>query len=511
MLTEETLKEISEIFNGDRESSIYTYKTGPQLVKFFNQFFDHNDTYGRSFPSRWYYVTSKLQKLIGDNNLESFFNIVLSNYYLQHELKINEVEAVKNASEALESFNKILKYNGYYLMKQGDKYRLLEKDEDLKYLTSGGFAHIYVQKSTGHIIKKLKPDFYSDLNICRRVKREYDIANKLSDMDLVINVYEFDESDLSYSMEQAEMTLYEYINKNIIEEDSKIKVIRLVLYVIGEVHKKNIIHRDLSPTNILILNGRIKVSDFGLGKDLDTLQSQQTLHTNNVGQFSYCAPEQLMGLKDGNKKSDVFSLGRIINFVMTGDPHNFSHQFNVVSQKATNDNPNYRYDDAKELYDHFEKIIVLNNDVEKQDRILKKIGNSMFDEEVEVFYSNQSKEKLNIFILKSTFKSRATLLKYMQVKDNYAETVIQHIDDEYENTCQRFENYDVFADFMYEILSQSFSFRVNEIAAKILNRIAYDVNRFYAQRLAQKLIKEGVEPIIENILSEYDQKNESTL
>lgn len=502
MITQEMLREIAETFNGDAENTIYTYKTGPQLVRFFNQYFNHQDTYGRLFPSRWYYVADKLQKLLDRDNLGGFFDVIISHHYLQNELKISEVEAVKKSSEALEQFNEILKYNGYYLVKKADGYKLVKKDDDLKYLASGGFAHIYEQKSTGYIVKKLKPDFYSDLNVCSRFKREYDIAKKLSDMDLVINVYEFDESDLSYSMEKAEMTLYEYVNNGEIEEETKIKIIRLILYVIGEVHEENIIHRDLSPTNILILNGKIKVSDFGLGKDLDAIQSRQTLYTNNVGQYQYCAQEQLKGLKDATKKSDVYSLGRIVNFIMTGDPYNFSHPFTVVSQKATNDNPDYRYNDAKSLSAHFEEIMELNNNRERQARIVDKVDRGIFDEEVEAFYSRQSKEKLSEFILESNAKTRNTLLQYMQVNDNYAERVIQHINDEYQNTCQRFENYDVFADFMCEILSHSFSFRVNEVAAMILNKIAYGVNRFYVQKLVEKLIREGVEPVIENILKE---------
>lgn len=53
------------------------------------------------------------------------------------------------------------------------------------------------------------------------------------------------------------------------------------------VDDSNIIHRDLSPTNIFILNGMIKISDFGLGKDLNMFSSHQTLTTYGVGQFYY--------------------------------------------------------------------------------------------------------------------------------------------------------------------------------------------------------------------------------
>ncbi|WP_268753039.1 protein kinase domain-containing protein [Bacillus alveayuensis] len=47
-------------------------------------------------------------------------------------------------------------------------------------------------------------------------------------------------------------------------------------------------HRDISPNNILIVNGMLKISDFGLGKDLDMFHSHKTNFTNSYGQLAYC-------------------------------------------------------------------------------------------------------------------------------------------------------------------------------------------------------------------------------
>ncbi|WP_274314439.1 hypothetical protein [Staphylococcus hyicus] len=57
-------------------------------------------------------------------------------------------------------------------------------------------------------------------------------------------------------------------------------------------------------------------------------------------------------------------------------------------------------------------------------------------------------------------------------------------------------------EFMYEILNDRFSYRVKEMAAIILNEIAYSVNRFHAQGLIGNLIKNGIEPMIEDILED---------
>lgn len=291
MITEDMLKTIANVFNGDNENSIYKYKTGSELVRFFNQYFNRKDIYKSPFPSRWRYVVDILQELLQSKKLDTFFTTILSVRYIQSELHISEVEAVQKYKDALAYFNEFLQYDGYYLVYNNDKYMLMKRDNDLTYLTSGGYADIYIQKSTGFIIKKLKSEYYSDRSIRSRFKREFDITKSLSSMELVIDVYEFDYSRLSYSMEKADMTLEHYINNYEVDLEIKIKIIRLILYTISNVHEKDIIHRDLSPTNIFFTNGNIKVADFGLGKDLNVLYSKQTLNTNAVGQLFYCALE----------------------------------------------------------------------------------------------------------------------------------------------------------------------------------------------------------------------------
>ncbi|HAR6206971.1 protein kinase [Staphylococcus pseudintermedius] len=500
MITEEMLKTIANVFNGDDENSIYEYKTGSDLVRFFNQYFNRKDIYKNPFPSRWRYVVDILQQLLQTKKLDEFFTVILSIRYIQTELHLSEVEAVQKSNDALMHFNELLQYDGYYLVNKDDKFILMERDKDLKYLTSGGYADIYLQKSTGLIIKKLRSEYYSDKSICSRFKREFDITKSLSSMELIIDVYEFDNSRLSYSMERADMTLEHYINKYEVNLEIKIKIIRLILYTISNVHEKGIIHRDLSPTNIFFTNGNIKVADFGLGKDLNVLYSKQTLNTNAVGQLFYCAPEQLLGLKDSSKRSDVFSLGRIINFIMTKSPNKISHIFRTVSEKSTHESSEYRHENAQDLLNHFEKVLKYHNDKNKNSKIKNKIGQGVFDDEIEIYYASLSENEICQIVLSSNFKTRKTLIEFMKKKDSYAEVIIQNINKKYKNICKRFEDCDPFSDFMYEILTDTFSYRVKEIAAITLNEIAYSANRFHAQRLIKDIISIGIEPIIEDIL-----------
>lgn len=228
----------------------------------------------------------------------------------------------------------------------------------------------------------------------------------MQDAHGIIEVYSFDEGNCSYTMEPAETTLEKYIKDNSLTDTIKINCIRQVLFVMTEVHKRDIIHRDISANNIFIMSGIVKIADFGLGKDLNIFNSHNTFLTRGVGQYVYCAPEQFMMLKDGDKRSDVYSLGRVINFIMTGDPRDSHHIFRSVAEKATNENVAYRYADAGQLSIFFEKAVSFRAQSENQERIDEKIRHKIFDGDVESYIYDLSAEKISsgLYSRKSGFR-----------------------------------------------------------------------------------------------------------
>jgi hypothetical protein len=268
-----------------------------------------------------------------------------------------------------------------------------------------------------------------------------------------------------------------------------------------EVHKRDIIHRDLSPNNIFILRGMLKIADFGLGKDLNIFTSHQTMHTNAVGQYYYCAPEQFMLLKEGDKRSDVYSLGRIINFIMTQNPTDSHHMFRTVTEKATNSDAAYRYADAGQLSTYFERSVVIHQKQESKAMIHEKIASGVFDEEIETYIYELPATNISSFLLNSVPGFYNALLQFMKCDDTHAQHIIQNIDSTFRDVCARsFSAYDPFATFSYKVLSDDFPFVVKEIAANILRYVATDVNRFSAQRLVEELKQKGLEPLLEDIL-----------
>lgn len=499
MLSNESTRYIADIFIGDIDG-LYAYKSGSDLVVFFNDFFGYADEYKGGFPSRWAFVYEKIIELIDQNKIDSFFNMIIGKSFIMRDVGVNEVEANELGGKILSNINRQIKRDGYYIIKSNGLFNLIKEDDDLKFIQNGGFAKVYRQKSSGRIIKKLKEELVIDAAIKSRFKREFTITKSLSDIPGIIKVYDFFTDNYSYSMEEAEITLYDYIVNNILSYEKQKECILQILFIMKQVHDREIIHRDISPTNIMIVKGIIKISDFGLGKDLKMIHSHQTLHTNAVGQYYYCAPEQFMLLKEGDKRSDVYSLGRVINFILCSNPNVSTHYLRSVTEKAISQNPSYRHNNAYELLKAVEKSIKYNEDDQKIQIVKEKIETGIIDEDVENYIYELDGVKICNELLR-TKKFKGIILSFIKDNDNRASQVLELISDNYRDICGRvFEDYDTFASLAYDILNKNFAFAIKERSASILNHVAYGINRFSAQHMVDDLIESGIEPLIEEIL-----------
>jgi serine/threonine protein kinase len=498
LLSDESLRKIADTFIGDT-LNFYTYKSGSVIVEFFNNYFQFTDTYGKGFPSRWFYTVNALKRLWSTGKFDDFLTLILSQGYLQTELRCSKVEAIQKAEEILQELRKIVSLDGYIIAHCDDQYHLILENNDLELLGSGGFANVYKQKSTGLAVKKLRDDLIHDEGIRSRFKREYNITKSVQDIPGIIKVYDYNDNDCSYTMELAELTLETYCTSYDLDESSKIRCVRIILSIMKQVHERDIIHRDLSPNNIFIVQGQLKIADFGLGKDLYAIVSHQTMLTNAVGQYNYCAPEQFKSLKEADKKSDVYSLGRIINYIMTGNSNNYHHDFRSVTEKATSNNPVYRFDDAGELYSYFEKTIKYIQDGNLKKKSLTSIHRKELTDEVETFIQKLCARDLCSYLINREEGFSDILLEIMKESDDNALEIIEEVDSAYQDVCVKFESFDPIADFAYDVVG-NYSFLVNEIACNILRYIAKRINRFHAQDLVESLLDRGIEPALEEIL-----------
>ncbi len=94
------------------------------------------------------------------------------------------------------------------------------------------------------------------------------------------------------------------------------------------------------------------------------------------------------------------------------------------------------------------------------------------------------------------------LFQFKKLDDSHTEFVIQSIDKAYQIVSGRsFEAYDVYAAFAKRILLDKFTFIVKEITANILRYVAWNVNRFSVQNIVEDIINEGIDPMLDDIIS----------
>jgi eukaryotic-like serine/threonine-protein kinase len=84
-------------------------------------------------------------------------------------------------------------------------------------------------------------------------------------------------------------------------------------------HDRGVVHRDLKPSNLLVTEqGQIKLTDFGIAKDLDATALTATGRT--LGTAAYMAPEQIRGTPEVSHKTDLYALGCLLFQMLTGQP-----------------------------------------------------------------------------------------------------------------------------------------------------------------------------------------------
>ena len=210
MLTDATLEKLIRIFIGDTDN-YYSYKTGNELVTFFNTEFGFEDYYQSGFPSRWVYALDCVKQMIEAGRGDDFWNLILDLDYIMKELNMSRVNAADVQNRILNEFNRLLAPDRCYITEVNGLYVLISEEEGLDLIGSGGFADVYYQKYSSHVVKKLRREFLADKGIRSRFKREFEITKSLQDLSGIIRIYEFDENNCQYTMELADSTLQDYI------------------------------------------------------------------------------------------------------------------------------------------------------------------------------------------------------------------------------------------------------------------------------------------------------------
>ena len=189
-------------------------------------------------------------------------------------------------------------------------------------LGAGGMGRVFrVEHSLTKRIEAMKvlsAELASEIQI-KRFEREMRSLAKLSHPNIAaLHNAVHSENQLILLMEYLEgQTLESMFSAGRLALDTGVGYIKQVLLALGYAHQHGVVHRDVTPANVLVLaDGQVKLTDFGLSKSYG--DSLLTNCGEILGSLPYLAPEQLKGTTQPDRRSDLYSVGAILYEHLTG-------------------------------------------------------------------------------------------------------------------------------------------------------------------------------------------------
>src|SRR5687767_2223860 len=103
--------------------------------------------------------------------------------------------------------------------------------------------------------------------------------------------------------------------------DDALRIAREVADALAHAHGVGVIHRDIKPENILLQSGHALVADFGIALAVQQAGGQRMTQTGlPLGTPHYMSPEQAMGEKTVDARSDIYALGAVTYEMLVGEP-----------------------------------------------------------------------------------------------------------------------------------------------------------------------------------------------
>ena len=122
--------------------------------------------------------------------------------------------------------------------------------------------------------------------------------------------------------------------------DEAVQIALGVASALQYAHKHGIIHRDLKPENILLHEGQPLVADFGIALAVKSAGGERLTHTGlSLGTPQYSSPEQAMGDRVIDGRSDIYALGVVLYEMLAGDPPHQASTLQAVIAKVITERP----------------------------------------------------------------------------------------------------------------------------------------------------------------------------
>ncbi len=221
-----------------------------------------------------------------------------------------------------------------------DRYQILQP------LGQGGMATVYLAQDLRHdrrvALKVLRPELAAVIG-ADRFLNEIKVTANLQHPN-ILALYDSGEADtfLYYVMPfvQGE-SLRDRLNRETqLPIEDSIRITQSVAAALDYAHRHDVIHRDIKPANILLHDGQPMVADFGIALAVTQAGGERLTETGlSVGTPHYMSPEQAMGDRELDGRSDQYSLACVMYEMLAGEPPHTGPNSQAVVAKILTENP----------------------------------------------------------------------------------------------------------------------------------------------------------------------------
>ena len=220
--------------------------------------------------------------------------------------------------------------------------RVSNKFTDIVELPSKGHCRLTKAQRYGmwNVLKGLKPQYATDQQYVEMLTKEFALMAGLNHPNIV-RIYGHENVP-----ELGECIVMEYVDGRTLADfiaakpslEQRKQVVTELVEALSYCHKKQIVHQDLKPSNILVTNdgNHVKVIDFGLSDSREWAILKEPAYTK-----AYAAPEQLAGEQVDNR-TDIYALGLILKQM-------FPNRYGLVIRKCLQPRREKRYSSAESV------------------------------------------------------------------------------------------------------------------------------------------------------------------
>ena len=229
------------------------------------------------------------------------------------------------------------------------------------------------------------------------------------------------------------------------------------------------------------------ICDFGLSKDLSIERSMKSSYTEKNNHL-FVDPLAVSDFRKLDIKSDIYSIGKIIDYIFTFKEATYDHMFKTIVERATSRNKALRYDSVEHIINEIEEVLKNQSQKESKSSTINKILNNYYDTQVHEFIMGLvDSDRISKFIVTHQLSSFGEIIE--QFESGYQIKIIQTIAFGYSEATGYggWSNYDTFASIAYYLCKNVQNSEVVDIATSLLEECARI--RYFAQELLEDLME----------------------